>query len=302
LDGLTLDVSVCEWDDTVCLGSGEGFILNRTYVLQSIPPGEKAAVDVSFKAPERPNAYAIRLELKDAGGRMVSLYRSRIIVKGETARIRKMAVNNYHYSGEEPGSIMLLIGPSPDHYTNPVTKDAEARVSIVSDGKTLYSESSSLPPLSGLSYPVTVFVSFNFSAPVEMNVFEVCSQINSRQEQVYDRYCYMINSSRFVVESCGDGRCGAGEDSANCCVDCICPAPMKCITGACQIETEDAAAQATTTEALQAPETTAGTLSSEKTGGNNSSNPAYHIALLVVLFFAVVLCFIFMKKSRANKK
>jgi hypothetical protein len=235
LDGLVLSVYVCEWDDTACVVPGDFYWSGDYPVTASQVNDSQALVGVGFAAPIRPSAYAIRLELKDPFGRIVSLYRSRIVVFGETARIRKMAVDKFYYGVGDMGRIMVLVGPSPDHYTNPVSLNATVSVFINSEGKALYTGSSVVPEISGLSYPVTVFESCYFSSPGELKRFEVCSQIESSSGLLFDRYCYLVDSSKFAGPGfCGDGLCGVSEDSVNCCVDCSCVRGEVCIGNVCR--------------------------------------------------------------------
>jgi hypothetical protein len=235
LDGLVLSVYVCDWDDTACVVSDDLYWSGDYPVTPSQGNDAEASVGVGFVAPSKPSAYAIRLELKDSFGRIVSLYRSRIVVKGETARIRKMAVDKSYYGAGDAGRIMVLVGPSPDSYTNPLTANATVSVFINSGGETLFTASSVVPELSDLSYPDFVFESFNFTSPRELRVFEVCSQVVSSSGLLFDRYCYPVDSSKFAVpQVCGDGMCGVGEDSMNCCVDCGCAQGKDCVSNVCR--------------------------------------------------------------------
>jgi len=111
LNGLTLRVTVCEWDDTACAG---GVFFYSEYPVQQITAESPARVDVKFVSPKKPGAYSIRLEVVDGSNRTVSLYRSRIIVQGETGRIRKMAINSSYYKkGQGRGILQFLVGGTP---------------------------------------------------------------------------------------------------------------------------------------------------------------------------------------------
>jgi hypothetical protein len=235
LVGLVLSVYVCEWDDTACVVSDDLYWSGDYSVAAGQVTDSGALVGVVFVAPSRPSAYAIRLELKDSFGRIVSLYRSRVVVMGESARIRKMAVDKSYYGAGDLGRVMVLVGPSPDSYTNPVTLNATVSVFINSGGETLFTGSSVVPELSGLSYPGFVFESFNFTSSRELRVFEVCSQVVSSSGLLFDRYCYLVDSSKYVsLGSCGDGLCGVGEDSVSCCVDCGCALGAECVSNVCR--------------------------------------------------------------------
>jgi hypothetical protein len=254
---------------------------------------DSVPVNVSFDAPQKPSAYAIRLELKESNGRTVSLYRSRIVVKGENPRIRKMAVDSYYYKAGDNGSVMLVVGPSPDHYTNPVTTNAKVTVSIFADGEIVYSGSSVISSLSSLSYPVMVFQSYNYTASKELNFFEVCSQLESSEGMLFDRYCYVINSTDFNLGKCGDGFCVGGEDQVNCCEDCGCSQSGKCEKNVCQAGPAEVATTVITTQLQVEP-----TLPRQPKTSDNSIGYFFQFALFILL---AVLLFVFVKKLK-NKK
>ena len=209
-NSMTLTVSVCEWDDTSC-GESDMFF-SKDYFIPSLAAGATTSVAVDFKSPVKPSAYAIRLELKDSGGRTSSLYRSRIVVKGETARIRKMAVDKHYYKQNEQGEIRVLVAPSPDHYTNPITENAKLSVYLKEDGRIFYTDSSILPNLSAKQALITAEEkTFVFTAPRELTLFEVCSQVDSSSGSLYDRYCFIVDSSKFGV---GKPRINESQESS----------------------------------------------------------------------------------------
>jgi len=195
LDDLSLKVIICEWDDTSC--TEEEYLWSKEYEIPSLDPNGIEKIDVEFNAPNDPEAYAIRLELNDKNGRIISLYRSRIIVKGETGRIRKMAINKLYFKKDERGEIGLLIAPSPDHYTYPVVRNAKLSVSVKERDKEVYSKSIVIPELS----IDEGFISekFEFIAPHELSEFEVCSKIESESGKLYDQYCYSINPPKIML-------------------------------------------------------------------------------------------------------
>ena len=190
-----LNVTVCEWDDVGC--SGDSILFNKVYNISS-PPHANSTAQVGFDAPARPEAYSVRLELMDPSGRLMSLYRSRIIVLGETARIRKIATDDFYYKAGQKGSIKVVVGPSPDHYTSPLVRDARVFVSIAPlGGKEVFSDTFGLPDLSIDSDPA--FHVFEFTAPIELSEFTVCSKVESSAGALFDSYCYVVDSTRFLT-------------------------------------------------------------------------------------------------------
>jgi len=113
-------------------------------------PLSVAKIPVSFYAPAKPQAYSIRLELREENGRMVSLYRSRIVVSGEAARIRKAASDRIYYNAGDSGKVYAPDRTFPGS-GQPIRyiKNAEVSVSVRSkSGEEIYSKSSVLPELS----------------------------------------------------------------------------------------------------------------------------------------------------------
>ena len=188
-----LNVTICRWDDTLC-GPDE-FVSQKQYPL-SLNPGEVSAVDVELKAPDKPDAYAIRLELSE-NGRTVSIYRSRIVVLGPTAKIRKMALDKLYLQKGDSEKIMLLVGPSPDGYTD--VRNANASISISVEGTQVYSDSKLIPLLSATNVTaILVPEIFEFTSPQELKTYVLCSRIESDKGELYDSYCITIDPSKIM--------------------------------------------------------------------------------------------------------
>jgi hypothetical protein len=192
----TLNVSLCEWDDTSC---GAAPALSKIYSF-SANPMSMEKVEVTFDAPAKPQAYSIRLELREESGRLISLYRSRVIVSGEAARIRKAAADRMYYKAGNAGKIMLLISPSPDQETFPVINDAKISVSITTqEGEQVNSDSSVIPEISLEKGLLPVL--FNFSAPEDIRDYTVCSGIASSAGALLDEYCFFVDSGSAPSET-----------------------------------------------------------------------------------------------------
>jgi hypothetical protein len=198
LEGLVLDVVVCEWDDTSCVEAQR--VWSQIFNV-SVAANKTVRVEVAFAAPSEPDAYAIRMELKDKDGRTLSLYRNRLIVQGEAARVRKLAVDKPYYSSGDVGSIRLLIGPSPDHYTKPVVRNLKAYVDLRQGAKVVYSGSFVVSELSGEAG--LIYKTFSFTAPQDVRDFTVCSKLESENGTLFDEYCYDVISSHFKVPEAG---------------------------------------------------------------------------------------------------
>jgi len=193
VSGLTLNVSVCEWDDTSCK------IFSTKNYKFSLNPKETKAINISLTAPNIPGAYAIRLQVFK-GGELLSLYKSRVIVVGKTARIRKLYVNKPYFRKGENMKLNVLVGTSPDHYYYPEMRDSSIQISVkdLNSNKVIYSNSTKIDELSKKN--VLVPLEFNFIAPVELSKFEVSTKILSAEGRVYDKYNILINSKNFASE------------------------------------------------------------------------------------------------------
>ncbi len=186
-----LNVSTCVWDDILC--DKDDLISSKQFPV-TLGPNETFPVEVKIEAPAKPDAYAIRLELtKD--GRTISLYRSRIIVYGATAKIRKMSLGRPLLKKGDSGEVMLLIGPSPDPYTLPVVRNAKVSYTISSGGNVIVSDSSIIPALS-VKDAGLVPLFYNYTAPQDLTDYELCSRIESDTGELFDRYCMTVDRSK----------------------------------------------------------------------------------------------------------
>jgi len=180
----TVWAGLCTWDDTSC----ETF--NSTDSKQiDVPANSESSVALNLKGSSLPGAYAIRIEVRDASGKMISLYRNRAIIVGPTSRIRKLDISANKLSVGAPAELNLLLGSSPDHYNNPDFTDFDARVWVEVSGKKIFEKTEhidNLPFVEDLrSY------SFAFSSSVLAERFKVCSSVEKAGQQM-DFYCFDV--------------------------------------------------------------------------------------------------------------
>jgi hypothetical protein len=187
LSGLSLEVTVCEWSDAFCDG---GAVWNNTYRL-SLRANGTAQIPVEFPAPDKPGVYSIRLELKDQNLRTLSLYRSRTVVTGGTARIRRLDVDKAYLKANEIGQLRVLISAAGDgsNVTNATLRVRVLNVSL----KEIYSGNVTLPVMSMESNGL-VDERFDYVALHDMSAWTVCASIESPSGAIYDDYCYKIDS------------------------------------------------------------------------------------------------------------
>ena len=110
VQGLKLSLSLCDWAIVFCQNPKE--IIFDVPTLQG---NETKEVTVEFTAPNTPSAYEINIKLLSAT-QLVSLYKSRVIVSGGTAKIRKVFIDGLK---DRNYSVTTIISGSPDHFSNP---------------------------------------------------------------------------------------------------------------------------------------------------------------------------------------
>ena len=193
VSGLTLKVSVCEWDDTSCK------ILSTKNYEFSLSPKEIKDINISIGAPKDPEAYAIRLQIFK-NDELLSLYKSRVIVVGKTARIRKLYINKPYFRKGNHVIINVLAGTSPDHYYYPEVVNSSVQVFVkdLNSNKVVFSESKKINRLSKEN--VLVPAKFEFTTPVKLSNFELASKIMSDKGKIYDKYSVTIDSKNFASE------------------------------------------------------------------------------------------------------
>ncbi len=191
LKNLSLFVGLCEWDDTYC----ESFESEDTKTIASLKAGEEKAVSVSLKAGAIPDAYAIRLELRNSEGELLSFYRNRSVVYGETAKIHKLNVNDYMFKQDDTVKISVLVGASPDHYRWPTFENftLKAWVEDLESGAVVGSGERVLKSIYGAEQ---LKVNFEFPTSNALNLFKVCASIE-KQNVEHENYCYTVDASLF---------------------------------------------------------------------------------------------------------
>ena len=120
---LELVISMCDWSSAFCENAEE-----KTFNVPAIAPNSTIEVNVELTAPKIPSAYEINLVLKGNG--IESIYKSRVIVSGPTAKVRKVYVDglsNKNYS------LNVLYAGSPDHFNNPVFENFDIEMEIYNE-------------------------------------------------------------------------------------------------------------------------------------------------------------------------
>jgi len=191
LSNLKLSVGLCNWDDTRC----EQFEPSTTEEIEPVVKGEKKEVVVSMTAPTMPSAYVIRMELRDSSGNLLSMFRNRVIVTGETRIIRKIYTDNYYYKAGQDVKLHSYTSPSPDHFTYPVLEGSQLNISV----KDLQSNSMVFQDSIALQEDWQSN-DFQFKAAKDLSNFEVCGEV-TKASQVFDKYCYTVDAADFALDT-----------------------------------------------------------------------------------------------------
>lgn len=157
-----------EWDDIT---------RNKTKIYDNYVNLTEGLNDVSFSVNVgnlQPSAYAVRIEVY-VNDTLQSLYRLRFIKLGPTAKIRGVLL-------DDNGNLILIVGPSPDHFTYPTTKDVILN---------LYSPQLNINKnytIGDISYYTTGFVYIKDGINITVNEFTLCAEAYS-QNILTDKYC-----------------------------------------------------------------------------------------------------------------
>ncbi|MBI4209998.1 MAG: hypothetical protein HY544_00630 [Candidatus Diapherotrites archaeon] len=183
LNGATVWAGLCMWDDTEC-----GSYLSEGSAKADFLAGTETMAKLTLRAPDLPGAYAIRIEVRDADNRVVSLYRNRAIVLGATARIKKLDISGTALSDGKPSTISMLLGASPDHYTKPDFSDFDVRVWVEAGAKVFEkAEHIDSLPFSEVERDL----SFTFIPTKAADTFRVCASVEKAGKEM-DSYCFNV--------------------------------------------------------------------------------------------------------------
>ena len=172
---LKLGVAVCEWAAVFCDELEE-----EMFDVPDVVPGDELGVVVSLAAPDMPSAYAVQLTLYD-GDEIESIYKSRIIVTGGTAKARKI-----HLDGLETGdySLTVYFAGSPDHFNYPDFNNFSVGMEIYEEGALLEEKSTEVE---SIATGQTMKETFGIAA----KAFDyVCVKIRKGPE-VFDEECFI---------------------------------------------------------------------------------------------------------------
>ncbi len=184
---VSIKTTICSWEDSICSSP-----LSVQYSPVMLKEGN-ITLPVDLNVPKNSGVYAIRLEVMGKN-RLVSLYESRLLVMGKDARVRQLFTDKYYYDNEKM-NVTVLVGGSPDHYTNPIVTDVKLEVKVLDqDSNKKYSKEVSIGNLSRGNFFVKK--SLLIGIHNQLYNFKVCAKLFSNGI-VYDNYCYIVDASSF---------------------------------------------------------------------------------------------------------
>jgi len=134
--------------------------------------------------------YSARIEVYE-GNTLQSLYRLRFIKVGPTAKLRGILLN-------KDGNVTVIVGPSPDHYTYPVTKDVwlELKSNSLNYYKKIY--------LGNIGYYSTGFVYVKLNLNLTKESLDFCAILSS-EGKITDSYCINYYIQKNFLDVYQDG-------------------------------------------------------------------------------------------------
>jgi len=161
-------IKYAEWDDITRKSS----VLYDNYVILN-KGMNYINIEKSIEGLD-PGVYSVRVEVY-INNVLQSMYRLRFIKIGPTAKIRGILLNGN-------GDLTVIIGPSPDHYTYPVTKDVWFEVR--SGALNYYNKIT----LGDIEYFTTGFAYIHLKINLSKEEFDLCVNLYSQYKEV-DKYC-----------------------------------------------------------------------------------------------------------------
>jgi len=172
-----MGIKICEWASAFC-ESEEKF-----FPVQNIPAGESIVVQLEgLKAPNLESAYEIMITLYSANN-VESIYKSRVIVSGGTAKARKVFVSGLE---KEEYSINAIISGSPDHFNNPDFAEFIVSAKLYSLGKEIESKTTKVALIKTNEIIQREFL-------VNSKDFDRVCVLIEKQNIEYDKECFDID-------------------------------------------------------------------------------------------------------------
>ena len=176
---LTLKLLFYPYDDTVG-GTAVEEITTHIGKLQKKGTWTK---DISFLSPKKPGAYVLRMELYDSDKHLLSLFRSRINVKGVSTRIIALHADKIFYKKGSTVTIESKVLSPAD--ANSFDKNCSLYLSVEENGKQVYSTKHKLALTQKV--PLQIF-NFSFQTDRPLYNFIIRESISDSNGSILDSY------------------------------------------------------------------------------------------------------------------
>ena len=173
---LKLLVSMCDWAIVFCDAPQE-----KSFDVPSMAPGETKEVDLELTAPAIPSAYEINMKVMN-GSKIESIYKSRAIVTGGTAKLRKIFISGL---ADKKYSVSALMTGSPDHFTNPTFESFSVTAEAYSAGQKIEEHS-----LDYAKIGMDDILDANFTLDAKM--FDRICMIVKKGGTEYEKECFSV--------------------------------------------------------------------------------------------------------------
>ncbi|MDD3159652.1 MAG: hypothetical protein PHQ98_01655 [Candidatus ainarchaeum sp.] len=177
LNDLTLEIQICDWSVAFCDSNN---LFSKSITNIGLNSNEAKSIDVNLISPLLPSAYEIKMILKDSK-KIYSIYSSRMIVIGPTAKIRKIYIDGI---GTNNYSLNTIYAGSPDHFTYPIFENFTIETEV-------YSSSSSKKYAEQISSIKTNEL-FSYKLNIDEKQFDKICQRIKQDNVVYDEECFSV--------------------------------------------------------------------------------------------------------------
>ncbi|MBN2367742.1 hypothetical protein JXC34_01890 [Candidatus Woesearchaeota archaeon] len=188
LENLKLRTTIAMWDDT-----SEDPESTQTTIIGKMAKDHEALVVVGFTNPVEPGAYSIKIEAIGENEKLYSLYRSRIVVEGGSARIREVSVDDYKYSDNQQGKAYVMLSAPADAKSDFGQGKISFKITDKKTDETIY-DSEEPFKFTGKTFEKE----FTFNTPKNLEEFEVSIAAYGPGNIKVDEYNYEVNPYKFV--------------------------------------------------------------------------------------------------------
>ncbi|MGI6589266.1 MAG: hypothetical protein ACOX1V_01220 [Candidatus Iainarchaeum sp.] len=181
---IVVGLKICEWASPFCDEKEE-----KKFEVSNIPSKGQGFVNVNLIAPTIPSAYEIFINLYSEG-ELESVYKNRVIVKGGTAKVRKIGLGGI---ADRNYAINIVLLGSPDHFTYPVFEDFDLKVLLYNENNLIWEKTSKIEKI---NTGESIIKEFNF----DKDIFSKICYLISKNNVGYDEGCFELDLNQILYE------------------------------------------------------------------------------------------------------